>query len=284
LFKTGRLSLVVGVAIPSFCPLLGWLFAQHPEAGPLSQILSVSFLILGWVAIWKPSEIFLYSRPPFCGPLFQRLPKRPLSSMASLESSRSRLPCAVYELGRRIVMKPGSLALTLLLCASAFDHATKPALAAELCVELTAGEFNYRAERRGDDNACAGSANIKAVARNRARVNAINAIASQCLGNVTASVGQQACARVSLVADTSANASWLDGPPASNPSADKVKYLGRGTGSAAGVNLCATAHDSRIVTRNAVDGHCSHNRGLMPHRTFAIARAWARCAVACRTP
>ena len=73
LFKTGRLSLVVGVAIPSFCPLLGWLFAQHLEAGPLSQILSVSFLILGWVAIWKPSEIFLYSRPPFCGPLFQRL-------------------------------------------------------------------------------------------------------------------------------------------------------------------------------------------------------------------
>lgn len=74
LFKTGRLSLVVGVAILSVCLLLGWL-AQQLKEGPSSQILSESFLILGWVAIWKPSEIFLYSWPPVAArrKLFQRL-------------------------------------------------------------------------------------------------------------------------------------------------------------------------------------------------------------------
>jgi len=75
LFKTGRLSLVVGLAILSVCLLLGWLFVQRMNEGPLSQILTKSFLILGWVAIWKPSEIFLYAWPPIAarGKLFRRL-------------------------------------------------------------------------------------------------------------------------------------------------------------------------------------------------------------------
>lgn len=75
LFKTGRLSLVVGVAILSVCLLLGWLFVERMKEGPFSQILSESFLILGWVAIWKPSEIFLYAWPPVAArrKLFRRL-------------------------------------------------------------------------------------------------------------------------------------------------------------------------------------------------------------------
>jgi hypothetical protein len=50
------------------------------------------------------------------------------------------------------------------------------------------------------------------------------------------------------------------------------------------VNLCAMAHDIRVRTRSVVDAHCPHDSGLLPHRTFATARAWARCAVICRTP
>jgi len=67
-------------------------------------------------------------------------------------------------------------------------------------------EFNRRAERRGDDNACAGrhSSKIRAKARDRARDNANNAIATQCLGNVTPGIAQRVCARVNLVANTSA--------------------------------------------------------------------------------
>jgi hypothetical protein len=75
LFKAERLSLVVGLAILSVCLLLGWLFIQRMNESPLSQILTESFLILGWVAIWKPSEIFLYAWPPTVArrKLFHRL-------------------------------------------------------------------------------------------------------------------------------------------------------------------------------------------------------------------
>jgi len=184
-------------------------------------------------------------------------------------------------------MKVGSLALAVVaLYAPAVSYGIESAFANDFCIELTATEFNRRAERRGDDNACAGShaSNIKAKARDRARDNASDAIAPQCLRNVTPGIGQRACARVNLVANTSANSSWAGSPPASKPSADKVRYIGHGIGSAAGVNLCVVAHDIRLRTHNVVDGHCPHDRGLLPHRTFATARAWARCAVICRPP
>jgi hypothetical protein len=64
LFKTGRLSLLVGFVILSICLLLGLFFAQKLGEGPLPDILRETFLILGWVAIWKPSDIFLYAWPP----------------------------------------------------------------------------------------------------------------------------------------------------------------------------------------------------------------------------
>jgi hypothetical protein len=184
-------------------------------------------------------------------------------------------------------MKVRSLALAVVaLYALPLAYGIGSAFATDFCIELTAAEFNRRADRRGDDNACAGShsSNIRAKARDRARDNANNAIASQCLGNVTPAIGQRACARVNLVANPSANSSWVDSPPESKPSADKVRYIGHGTGSAAGVNLCVVAHDIRLRTHNVVDGHCRHGKGLLPHRTFATARAWARCAVICRTP
>jgi hypothetical protein len=185
-------------------------------------------------------------------------------------------------------MKIGSLALALVaLSAAPLDYGTTSASATDFCVELTATEFNRRLERRGDDNACAGSdpSDIKATARDRARDNANNAIASQCLNNVTADIAKQACTRVHLVANSSPNKSWVASPPAPKPNANKVKYIGQAIASgAAGVTLCAMAHDLRLRTRNVVDGHCPHKSGLLPHRTFATARAWARCAVICRTP
>lgn len=174
----------------------------------------------------------------------------------------------------------------LMVIAVALNHAIGSAFATDFCVELTATEFNHRGERRGDHNTCAGSrpSNIEAVARERARTNANNAIASKCLNSVTPDIQQQACSRVNLAANTSSNTSWTDFPPAPKPEAKKVRYIGQGIGAAAGVNLCAMAHDLRIRTRNVVDGRCSHDRGLLPHRTFVTARAWARCAVVCRTP
>ena len=71
----GRLSLLVGLIVLSSCLLLGWLFARKLDEGPFPDILRESFLILGWVAIWKPSEIFLYAWPPLVRrrKLFRRL-------------------------------------------------------------------------------------------------------------------------------------------------------------------------------------------------------------------
>lgn len=191
--------------------------------------------------------------------------------------------------GARILeaMKVGSLALAAVaLYALPAAYGIRSAFATDFCIELTATEFNLRAERRGDDNACAGShsSRLKATARDRARDNANNAIAPQCLDSVTPGIGQRACARVNLVANTSANSSWAGSPPTPKPGADKVRYIGHGTGSAAGVNLCVVAHDIRLRTHNVVDGHCRHDRGLLPHRTFATARARAHCAVICSTP
>ena len=189
--------------------------------------------------------------------------------------------------GHREAMRVRSLALAAVaLYALAVGYGTRSALAADFCVELTATELNRRAERRGDDNACAGShsPDIKSRARDRARDNANNAVAQQCLSDVTPGIAQRACTRVNLVANTSANSSWADSPPATKPRADKVRYIGRGTGSAASVNLCAVAHDIRLRTHNVVDGQCPHGGRLLPHRTFATARAWARCAVICRAP
>ena len=185
-------------------------------------------------------------------------------------------------------MKIGSLALTVVALSAAPppNCGIRSALATDFCVELTAAEFNHRLERRGDENACAGSnsLDIKGVARERARDNANNAIASRCL-DITTDIGKQACTRVNLVASTSPNNAWADSPPVPKPDASKVKYIGHGIGDgAAGVNLCAMAHDLRLRTRNVVDGHCPHDTGLLPHRTFVTARAWARCAVICGTP
>ena len=106
------------------------------------------------------------------------------------------------------------------------------ALAADFCVELTATEFNHQAERRGDYNACARGRrpSIEAIARERARSNATNAIASHCLKNVTPSIQQHACSRVNSASTTLGNALWAAAPPTPKPAARKVQYIGQGGG------------------------------------------------------
>jgi hypothetical protein len=190
----------------------------------------------------------------------------------------------VPKRGHRQAMKIGSLACNIIaLLAAVFGCGISPVSAADFCIELTGIRGH---ERRGDKNTCAGdkSSNIKDVARDRARNNANNAIASQCLKAVTHAMGRRACARINLVANTSSNNRWTDLPPAAKPDADNVRYIGRGAGGSAGVNLCAVARDVRIGTRSVVDGHCPHDSGLLPHRIFATARARARCAVICSSP
>jgi hypothetical protein len=60
LFRVGRRSLGIGVVV-----LVGSLLASHLAGGllidaPFKRPVEESFLILGWVANWRPLEIFLY--------------------------------------------------------------------------------------------------------------------------------------------------------------------------------------------------------------------------------
>ena len=75
LFGVGRTSLMIGLAMLVACVLgaqgAGMVLGNTPAA----RILSEGLIILGWVANWRPVEIFLYDWWPLAGRrrLYQRL-------------------------------------------------------------------------------------------------------------------------------------------------------------------------------------------------------------------
>lgn len=60
LFRVGRWSLVVGLAVLGFCLAAGNIVAAL-GTGYLGRYLGEGLVILGWVANWRPIEIFLYA-------------------------------------------------------------------------------------------------------------------------------------------------------------------------------------------------------------------------------
>ena len=60
LFRIGRRSLAIGVAILIACLLAVKFFSGVLADAPSRTFVQESFLILGWVANWRPLEIFLY--------------------------------------------------------------------------------------------------------------------------------------------------------------------------------------------------------------------------------
>jgi hypothetical protein len=73
LFGRGLISLLIGLAFLVACLSLRQLLVASVE--PFMTILSEGLLILGWVAMWKPVEIFLYDWWPEVdkGRLFERI-------------------------------------------------------------------------------------------------------------------------------------------------------------------------------------------------------------------
>ena len=63
LFRDGRIALVTGLAFLFSCVLLREL-AFSFGSGAVSDILGEGLLIIGWVAMWRPLEIFLYEWVP----------------------------------------------------------------------------------------------------------------------------------------------------------------------------------------------------------------------------
>jgi hypothetical protein len=60
LFRIGRRALTVGLTVLAICVLLAQAAASNLPPRPFGQLIEESLIILGWVANWKPIEIFLY--------------------------------------------------------------------------------------------------------------------------------------------------------------------------------------------------------------------------------
>jgi len=60
LFRVGRLSLLIGIVTLAVCLSLSRILATMYPASGLSHLVAESLVIVGWVANWKPIEIFLY--------------------------------------------------------------------------------------------------------------------------------------------------------------------------------------------------------------------------------
>jgi hypothetical protein len=63
-FRDGRLALAIGLAILAGCLGLAVLVAPGEEPRGVARIAQESLVIVGWVALWRPAEIFLYEWLP----------------------------------------------------------------------------------------------------------------------------------------------------------------------------------------------------------------------------
>jgi hypothetical protein len=93
LFRRGRTSLSIGLATLTALTSVAQLIS--PEANPsgLLQALHESLLIGGWVAMWRPLEVFLYDWWPIRAEakLFDRLASMPVRLRYETERSSSLL-------------------------------------------------------------------------------------------------------------------------------------------------------------------------------------------------
>jgi hypothetical protein len=80
LLRVGRTSLLIGVVFVAVTIVSGDLIANALAGSDLAQILRESLLIGGWVAMWRPLEVFLYDWWPILreARLFDRLSAMPV--------------------------------------------------------------------------------------------------------------------------------------------------------------------------------------------------------------
>lgn len=64
LMKQGQISLLIGLLFLGLCLIASKTIGQH-RVGTLYYILSEGLVIAGWVAMWRPMEIYLYEWWPF---------------------------------------------------------------------------------------------------------------------------------------------------------------------------------------------------------------------------
>lgn len=60
LFRVGRRSLAIGIGVLAVCIGLSQILRTAFPQSALAQLLAEGVMIFGWVANWRPAEIFLY--------------------------------------------------------------------------------------------------------------------------------------------------------------------------------------------------------------------------------
>lgn len=85
LLRVGRTSLLIGVAAVAVSIALGDLISKLVSDDQLGGVLRESLLIGGWVAMWRPLEVFLYDWWPIraAARLFDRLSEMPVQVVAA---------------------------------------------------------------------------------------------------------------------------------------------------------------------------------------------------------
>ncbi|WP_270937207.1 hypothetical protein [Falsiroseomonas oryzae] len=85
LFRFGRKALAIGLAILATCLLLAVQVSDGLGERTASRVVQESLVILGWVAIWRPAEIFLYDWLPLARrrDLFRRLARAEVAVRAT---------------------------------------------------------------------------------------------------------------------------------------------------------------------------------------------------------
>jgi hypothetical protein len=89
LFRNGRISLVIGIVCMAVSIAAGSFVEDQLDNSHFAGLLSESILIGGWVAMWKPLEIFLYEWWPIRAEarLYDKLSKMPVRAAQSTPAS-----------------------------------------------------------------------------------------------------------------------------------------------------------------------------------------------------
>ena len=80
LFHRGRLSLLIAVAFLALALMVGGRVASYFPDSRLALLVREGVLIVGWVAMWRPVEVFLYDWWPILADvrLLERLSRMPV--------------------------------------------------------------------------------------------------------------------------------------------------------------------------------------------------------------
>ena len=81
LLRRGRISLAIGLVFLTACVVAADVAATAVRGGRLADVVREGLTVAGWVAMWRPMEIFLYAWWPLAGDrrLYDRLSRMRVS-------------------------------------------------------------------------------------------------------------------------------------------------------------------------------------------------------------